>query len=555
MDGNHGSGCRLLFLRGNTLRKKLFRRIYNDDNIPDDELLHIFFDSSMLRLDIIAYDSDIYSAYSKFFDAFSQAKRRRIFPKDLASFIDSFLVNPKDFNVNNCHPFNTSNKNYYFNFEEDEDHIYIWLNVSLNFSRGDIFMDEKTNMPIVPQVPEETERIGAAQISDSQESSLDTANDTSSSDYVKAQGDPPVIDNSSTLPLEDKDLAEVDATLNDFQMVTSDTSGVAVVPAIISETPIASTKDDLSSMNLDSLTLEINQYLNIARYSVIEVGKRLILAKKLVPHGEWQNWLKKNFNLSYPTATKFMNIADRFSNVATLQHLDLLTFKPSQLIALLALPKGEEINFIETKAAEGMPVAEMSVKTLHSEIKKFSTNLTHDDSVSNHSSTAPASVPDTDSNTQETSIPISHTSSPQQADITCSSTPALDVDKTLAQLFAATSSLLNSDNLQSIVSSSADFDFPSFKQQLAQLASLQAELQKYLNVWEVTHINQSPIDRDVIIAELKQLALQDMKNLTSALLLALVKSFGYEDMSQVPDELLPDLLRKIKAFQFFLLNM
>ena len=543
------------------MRKKLFRRIFNDDYIPDDELLHIFFDSSMLRLDITVYDSDIYSAYSKFFDAFSQAKRKRIFPKDLATFIDSFFVEPRVFNIHTCHPFNTTNDRYYFDFDEDEDHIYIWLNVYLKFFRGDNFMDEKSNTPVVPQVPEETERIGAAQISDSQESSLDTANDTSSSDYVKAQGDPPVIDNSSTLPLEDKDLAEVDATLNDFQMVTSDTSGGAVVPAIISETPIASTKDDLSSMNLDSLTLEINQYLNIARYSVIEVGKRLILAKKLVPHGEWANWLKDNFNLKRQMAQNFMNIAERFgknesdSYYQSIGNIDISAFKPTQLIALLALPKGKEKTFIETKAAEGIPVADMSVKKLNSEIKKFSSNLTHDDSASNHSLLAPASVPDTEISFQETSTFISHTISPQQSDITYSSTPAHDVDNTLAQLFAAASFLLHADNLQSVVTASADNDFSSFKHQLAQLASLQTELQKYLNVWEVTHINLSTIDRDVIIAELKQLALQDMKNLTSSLLLALVKSFGYDDMSQVPDELLPDLLRKIKAFHSFLLNM
>ncbi len=102
-------GYRLLFLRGDTLRKKLFRRIFTDEYIPDDDLLHIFFDSSMLRLDITAYDSDIYSAYSKFFAAYSQAKRKHIFPKDLAFFIDSFLVAPKDFDVNTCFPFNTTN--------------------------------------------------------------------------------------------------------------------------------------------------------------------------------------------------------------------------------------------------------------------------------------------------------------------------------------------------------------------------------------------------------------------------------------------------------------
>ena len=41
--------------------KKLFRQIFNDDYFPDDELLHIFFDSSMFHLDITVYAPDIYS--------------------------------------------------------------------------------------------------------------------------------------------------------------------------------------------------------------------------------------------------------------------------------------------------------------------------------------------------------------------------------------------------------------------------------------------------------------------------------------------------------------
>lgn len=516
------------------MRKKLFRRIYNDEYIPDDDLLHIFFDSSMLRLDITAYDSDIYSAYSKFFDAFSQAKRKRIFPKDLATFIDSFLVDPRDFNIHTCHPFNTTNDDYYFDYEGDDDYTYIWLNVSLNFSRGDIFMDENISlgsehqlMPdeqkseVVTQPPFETkdsdedipyyiehadelaedERISAARNSNNQESSLDTVTDMSSSDYFKAQNDQPVIDNSRDLSLREKDLAE-DEKLKTYQMEvrdTSTTSGGAVVPAIIFETPIASTEESFSRPNLDTLIAEINQYLNVAKYSVIEVGKRLILAKKLVPHGEWANWLKNNFNLKRQSATNFMHIAERFgTNSQTFGNFDISTFKPSQLIALLALPKGKEETFIAQKAAEGTPVSEMSVKTLHSEIKKFPANLTHDDSVSNHSLLAPASVPDSEISSHETLTFISHTNSPQQSDIAYSSTPAHDVDKTLDQLFAAASSLLHADNLQSVVSSSADNDLQTLEQQLSQLAAIHDELTNYLAIWKESNHKKDTIDNAVV---------------------------------------------------------
>lgn len=323
-----------LFLRGDILRKKLFRRIYNDDNIPDDELLHIFFDSSMLRLDISSYDSSLSKTYSKFFDAYSQAKLKRVFPKDLASFIDSFLVEPKDFDINTCHPFNTSNKDYYFDYEEDEDHIYFWLNVSFNFSRGDIFMDEKSNTPVEAPTTTDNEHIGTAQSSNIQESSLDTC-DTS------------LIPSSTTA-------------------VTTETASTTIVY-----------DNDIEPPTIESLTLEIKFHLNQMGFHVIEVGKRLIQAKELVPHGEWQTWLKDNFNLSYRMAAKFIQIAERFgknqpnSNVPTSAHLDILTFKASTLVELLALPEGEEQKFIAEKAAEGNPADKITIKQLRDEINKF----------------------------------------------------------------------------------------------------------------------------------------------------------------------------------------
>ena len=243
-------------------------------------------------------------------------------------------------------------------------------------------------------------------------------------------------------------------------------------------------------MNLDSLTVEIKQYFNVARYSVIEVGKRLILAKELVPHGKWASWLKDNFNLKRQMAQNFMNIAERFGKndsdayYQSIGNIDISAFKPTQLIALLALPKGKEKMFIETKAAEGTPVADMSVKKLRSDIKKYIANSTHDESVSNFSLLAPASVPDTEISSQETSTLIRYTSSSQQTDITYSSTPAQDVDETLAQLFAAASSLRNADNLQRVVTAYAEKDLTTFEQHLSQLAATYSELNNYLTIWK-----------------------------------------------------------------------
>lgn len=76
----------------------------------------------------------------------------------------------------------------------------------------------------------------------------------------------------------------------------------------------------------------------------MEIGKRLILAKELVAHGEWVNWLKSNFNLKQRMAYNFMEIANRFGDSAKLHSnatFDISTFNQTQLIAMLALPAGE----------------------------------------------------------------------------------------------------------------------------------------------------------------------------------------------------------------------
>lgn len=117
---------------------------------------------------------------------------------------------------------------------------------------------------------------------------------------------------------------------------------------------------------LEQLTLEVKFYLGQTAQNIIEVGKRLAQAKELVPHGEWQNWLKGNFNLSYRTAANFMACAERFSNV---QSISLLG--STQMIAMLALPADETTAFIDSKAAEGNPVENMTIKTLREEVQQW----------------------------------------------------------------------------------------------------------------------------------------------------------------------------------------
>ncbi|MBQ7705818.1 MAG: DUF3102 domain-containing protein [Selenomonadaceae bacterium] len=68
-------------------------------------------------------------------------------------------------------------------------------------------------------------------------------------------------------------------------------------------------------------------------------------AKKEVGHGNWENWLKENFNLSDCSARQFMQIAERFSNQQT-----SAIFSQSQMVEMLLLSADDTEKFIEEKA-------------------------------------------------------------------------------------------------------------------------------------------------------------------------------------------------------------
>lgn len=86
----------------------------------------------------------------------------------------------------------------------------------------------------------------------------------------------------------------------------------------------------------------------------------------MLPHGEFGGWLEQNFNLSQMSANRFMRVAERFGKIN-----NVVNFQPSQMFEMLALPAAETQQFIETKAAEGNPVEDMTVKKLRDEIQQW----------------------------------------------------------------------------------------------------------------------------------------------------------------------------------------
>ena len=252
-----------------------------------------------------------------------------------------------------------------------------------------------------------------------------------------------------------------------------------------------------SSTSLEELTSGIRFYLREMGQNVIEIGKRLILAKSLVRHGEWQAWLEDNFGLKIRSAQNFMAVAERFGKTQSTAFLNR-----TQMTEMLLLPKGEEEKFIEEQAAAGRIVAEMSVKTLRIAIQQYKAKLSAvNGGVESSFTVEQASV---GSEQLEEVVPSEDDSSVEffedvaavegSADTgVVSDSVSVSADggddqhvsqNLLEQFFDMMKALSSGGNLQRLVEQSAEKDSQVLEGQLRQFATLYGDIQGYLAQWK-----------------------------------------------------------------------
>lgn len=134
------------------------------------------------------------------------------------------------------------------------------------------------------------------------------------------------------------------------------------------------------SRTADQVAADINKVkLNLAVavvVSSIEIGRLLLEAKALVPHGEWGAWLAANVDFSESKAQSLMRRYKEFGDgqidmITGTSDLDFFAFlSDSQMDALLALPKPERREFVEEHREE-LESGEMSVRDLKKEIARL----------------------------------------------------------------------------------------------------------------------------------------------------------------------------------------
>ena len=111
---------------------------------------------------------------------------------------------------------------------------------------------------------------------------------------------------------------------------------------------------------IEIITDEILDAKRAGGEAILTIGRCLIEAKDMLPHGEWLPWLNERVELSERTAQKFMRLAQKWSNPSALADLGA-----TKALMLLALPEEERDEFIEDHN-----VIDMSTRQLEQAIRE-----------------------------------------------------------------------------------------------------------------------------------------------------------------------------------------
>ncbi|WP_195989987.1 DUF3102 domain-containing protein [Clostridium sp. D53t1_180928_C8] len=117
------------------------------------------------------------------------------------------------------------------------------------------------------------------------------------------------------------------------------------------------------------IAAEINsikeQTRKVLLYNSIEIGRKLVEAKELVPRGEWGKWLEESVDYKKSTANNLMKIFEEYgSSQITLLDDNLKSqafgnLNYSQAILLLGLPSEDREKFVEENKVDEMSTREL----------------------------------------------------------------------------------------------------------------------------------------------------------------------------------------------------
>lgn len=84
---------------------------------------------------------------------------------------------------------------------------------------------------------------------------------------------------------------------------------------------------------LSELTKKLREDLEEGIKNIFNIGKGLVEVKNIIGHGNFKKYVENNFNLSYRTANRFMNVAEKLG-----PYIDTVSKLNSKSLYLLASP-------------------------------------------------------------------------------------------------------------------------------------------------------------------------------------------------------------------------
>ena len=121
--------------------------------------------------------------------------------------------------------------------------------------------------------------------------------------------------------------------------------------------------------DIDVITSEIKELCSAAGKTMLlyaaEIGRRLVEAKEMLPHGEWGRWLSEECGFSQRTANKHMQIFKAYGSAqvsllgAELNSPTWANLSYSQALGLLAVPEEERETFAKENNVEELSTREL----------------------------------------------------------------------------------------------------------------------------------------------------------------------------------------------------
>ena len=111
-----------------------------------------------------------------------------------------------------------------------------------------------------------------------------------------------------------------------------------------------------AAVRLSNIEYSISEHMQSACANLLEVGRCLNQAKddNLVPHGQWEDWVRRNTGMGERAAQKLMQAARNVQEGSALARLPI-----SKIQAILTLPEDKRENMAEKAVSENMALREL----------------------------------------------------------------------------------------------------------------------------------------------------------------------------------------------------